>query len=162
VGRPTFFRQRILTQASSLESKGLLNYLISEIKSRREIALEEAVLVARDVQHYLQTEHLTRDAGQIIFPAINGRDNYQKRSRCYQDEKEITLSVIAEEDIELMAEFGISVMQKGRLSRLIEEAYYQDAILDGPRCLLFILESHRGIRSHLKPAFPIYVTIKNC
>jgi hypothetical protein len=49
-----------------------------------------------------------------------------------------------------MAEFGISVMQKGRLARLIEEAYLQDAILDGPRLLLFIMESHRGIRSHLQ------------
>ena len=53
MGRPTFFRQRILTQASSLESKGLLNYLISEIKSRREVSLEEAVLIARDVQQAL-------------------------------------------------------------------------------------------------------------
>jgi len=41
VGRPTFFRQRILTQASSLESKGLFNYLVSEIKARREVSLEE-------------------------------------------------------------------------------------------------------------------------
>lgn len=150
MGRPTFFRQRILTQASSLESKGLFNYLVSEIKARREVSLEEAVLIARDVQHYLKKEHLTRQPGQIIFPAINGRESYQKRSRRYQEEKEITLSVIDEEDIELMAEFGIFVMQKGRLARLIEEAYFQDAILDGPRLLLFILESHRGIRSHLK------------
>jgi hypothetical protein len=133
-----------------LESKGLLNYLISEIKARREVSLEEAVLIARDVEHYLKTEHLTRGAGQLIFPGIEGRDNYQKRSRQHQQEKEITLSVIDEEDIELMAEFGISVMQKGRLARLIEEAYFQDAILDGPRLLLFILESHRGIRAHLK------------
>jgi len=150
MGRPAFFRQRILTQASSLESKGLLNYLIGEIKYRREVSLEEAVLIARDVQHYLKTEHLTRDAGQIIFPCIEGRDTYQKRSREQQQEKEITLSVIDAEDIELMSEFGITVMQRGRLARIIEEAYFQDAILDGPRCLLFILESHRGIRAHLK------------
>lgn len=150
MGRPTFFRQRILTQASSLESKGLFNYLVSEIKARREVSLEEAILIARDVQHYLKKEHLTREPGQIIFPAIEGRENYQKRSREQQQEKEIILTVIDEEDIENMAEFGISVMQKGRLARLIEEAYLQDAILDGPRLLLFIMESHRGIRSHLQ------------
>ena len=62
MGRPTFFRQRILTQASSLESKGLLNYLISEIKARREVSLEEAVLIARDVQHYLKTKQNTSSA----------------------------------------------------------------------------------------------------
>ncbi len=119
LGRTTFFRQRILTQASSLESKGLLNYLIGDIKYRREVSLEEAVLIARDVQHYLKAEHLIRDGGQIIFPCIEGRDTYQKRSREQQQEKEITLSVIDEEDIELMSEFGITVMQRGRLARII-------------------------------------------
>ncbi len=149
MGRPTFYRQRILTQASTLEAKGFFNYLVSEIKARREVSLEEAVLIARDVQQYLQTEHLLRQPGQITFPGITGRENYQKRSRQYQEEKEIILSVIDEEDIENMAEFGISVMQKGRLARIIEEAYFQDAILDGPRLLLFVLETHLGIRSHL-------------
>lgn len=91
MGRPTFFRQRILTQASSLESKGLFNYLVSEIKARREVSLEEAILIARDVQHYLKKEHLTREPGQIIFLAIEGRENYQKRSREQQQEKEIVL-----------------------------------------------------------------------
>lgn len=150
MGRPNFFRQRILTQAASLESKGLFNYLVSEIKARREVSLEEAILVARDVHNYLQTELLVRAPGQITFPAIEGRDNHKKRAREHQPEKMITLTVIDEEDIELMAEFGIAVMQRGRLARLIEEAYFQDAILDGPRLLLFILESHRGIRAHLK------------
>ncbi len=150
MGRLNFFRQRILTQAASLESKGLFHYLVSEIKSRREISLEEAILVARDVHHYLHTELLIRPLGQITFPAIDGRDNHKKRAREHQPEKIVTLTVLDEEDIELMAEFGIAVMQRGRLARLIEETYLQDAILDGPRLLLFILESHRGIRAHLK------------
>jgi len=37
MGRPKFFRQRTLTQAASLEAKGLFNYLVSEIKARREV-----------------------------------------------------------------------------------------------------------------------------
>ena len=150
MGRINFFRQRILTQAASLECKGLFNYLLSEIKIRREISLEEAVLVARDVYHYLQTQLLERAPAQVVFPAIKGKETHNKRPRANQLEKMITLTVFDEEDIELMAEFGIAVMQRGRLCRLIEEACNQDAILDGPRLLLFILESHRGIRAHLK------------
>ncbi len=150
MGRPAFYRQRIITQASSLESKGLFNYLVSEIRRRREISLEEAVLVARDSHDYLERELLELGPGQIKFPVIEGKDSHQRRSRELQREKTVTLTVIDEEDVELMAEFGVQSMQRGRLARIIEEANYQDAIIDGPRLLLFILESHLGIRSHLK------------
>lgn len=49
MGRPTFFRQRILSQAATLEAKGLFNYLVSEIKARREVSMEEAILIAYDI-----------------------------------------------------------------------------------------------------------------
>jgi biotin operon repressor len=149
MGRPTFFRQRLLTQAASLEAKSLFNYLVSEIKARREVSLEEAVLIAHDAQNYLEENLLTRAPGQIEFPAIAGRDNHQKRSRAAQAERIIKLTVVAEEDIELMAEFGVVAMQKGRLFRLIEEAYAQDAILDGHRLAVLLLQTHRGWRAML-------------
>lgn len=150
MGRPAFFRQRILTQAASLEAKGLFNFLVSEIRTRREVPLEEAVLVARDVLEYLERNLLTRTRGQIVFPAICGRENHQKRSRSNQAEKLISLTVVAEEDIELMAEFGTVAMQRGRLARLIEEAYAQDAILDTPRLCVLFPQTHRGIRAILQ------------
>lgn len=150
MGRPAFFRQRILTQAASLEAKGLFNYLVSEIRARREVPLEEAVLAARDVLEYLERNLLTRNLGQIQFPAISGRDNHQKRSRTRQPEKVINLTVVTEEDIELMAEFGSVALQRGRLARLVEEAYAQDAILDGARLGVLFPQTHRGIRSLLQ------------
>jgi len=150
VGRPAFFRQRILTQAASLEAKGLFKYLVSEIRTRREVPLEEAVLAARDVLEYLERNLLTRNLGQIQFPAISGRDNHRKRSRASQPEKVINLTVVAEEDIELMAEFGSVALQRGRVARLVEEAYAQDAILDSPRLCILFPQTHRGIRSLLQ------------
>ncbi|WP_153018349.1 DUF1670 domain-containing protein, partial [Neomoorella mulderi] len=150
MGRPAFFRRRILTQAASLEAKGLFNYLVSEIRTRREVPLEEAVLAARDVLEYLERNLLTRTPGQIVFPAISGRENHQKRSRANQPEKLISLTVVAEEDIELMAEFGTVALQRGRLARLVEEAYAQDAILDTPRLCVLFPQTHRGIRAILQ------------
>jgi len=150
VGRPAFFRQRILTQAASLEAKSLFNFLVSEIRTRREVPLEEAILAARDVLEYLERNLLTRTLGQIQFPAISGRENHKKRSRANQPEKLINLTVVAEEDIELMAEFGTVALQRGRLARLIEEAYAQDAILDGHRLSVLFLQTHRGIRALLQ------------
>ncbi|MBC7324999.1 MAG: DUF1670 domain-containing protein [Moorella sp. (in: Bacteria)] len=150
MGRPAFFRQRILTQAASLEAKGLFNYLVSEIRTRREVPLEEAVLAARDVLEYLERNLLTRTLGQIIFPAISGRENHKKSSRSNQPEKLVSLTVVAEEDIELMAEFGTVALQRGRLARLVEEAYAQDAILDTPRLCVLFPQTHRGIRAILQ------------
>ncbi|CEP68892.1 Protein of unknown function DUF1670 [Moorella glycerini] len=150
MGRPAFFRRRILTQAASLEAKGLFNYLVSEIRTRREVPLEEAVLAARDVLEYLERNLLTRTLGQIIFPAISGRENHKKSSRSNQPEKLVSLTVVAEEDIELMAEFGTVALQRGRLARLVEEAYAQDAILDTPRLCVLFPQTHRGIRAILQ------------
>jgi len=150
VGRPKFFRQRLLTQAASLESKGLFNYLVSEIRTRREVSLEEAVLIARDAERYLEQNLLTRGPGQIEFPAIAGRENHRKRARKDQPEKLVRLTVVAEEDIELMAEFGIAALQKGRLARVIEEAVAQEALLDGPRLAVLFPETNRSLRRVLK------------
>lgn len=150
MGRPTFFRQRIITQAAALEAKGLFNYLVSEIKARREVSLEEAILVAHDVEHYLEQHLLKRAPGQIELPAIAGRDNHKKRCRDSQEETLINVTVFAEEDIELMAEFGIASLQKGRLARLIEEAYFQNSLLDGERLLLLIPRTLRAIRTQLQ------------
>ncbi|MDH7578127.1 MAG: hypothetical protein QHH75_09990, partial [Bacillota bacterium] len=69
MGRPKFFRQRALTQAASLEAKGLFNYLVSEIKARREVSLEEAILIARDVEHYLAQNLLTNFPSGALRPA---------------------------------------------------------------------------------------------
>lgn len=150
MGRPTFFRQRIITQAAALEAKGLFNYLVSEIKARREISLEEAILVAHDVQDYLEQNLLKQAPGQIELVAIAGRDNHKKRSRNSQKETLINVTVLAEEDIELISEFGISSLQQGRLARIIEEAYFQDSLLDGERLMLLFPRTMRAIRSQLQ------------
>lgn len=150
MGRLRLFRQRLVTQAASLEAKGLFNYLVSEIKLRREVSLEEAIIIARDVQQYLEQNLLRRAPGQIEFPAVEGRDNHRKRSRSDQPERLVKLTVVAEEDIELMSEFGTVALQRGRIARLIEESYHQGAILDGPRLSVLILETNRGLRRNLK------------
>jgi hypothetical protein len=150
MGRPKFFRQRVLTQAASLEAKGLFNYLVSEIRARREVSLDEAILVARDVERFLDQNLLTREPGQIEFPAIAGKDSHRKRPREEQPERLIKLNMVAEEDIGLMAEFGIVALQRGRLARIIEETWLQEAILDGPRLAVLFLETNRGLRQDLQ------------
>ena len=46
MGRPVFYRQRIRSQAASVQAKSLLTHLSGEIRARREVSPEEAWLVA--------------------------------------------------------------------------------------------------------------------
>jgi hypothetical protein len=111
--------------------------------------VEETILIAYDVQRYLEQYLLCLALGQIEFPAIAGTNNHQKRCRNNQMETLVNLTIVAEEDIELMAEFGITTLQKGRLARIIEEAYHQDALLDGQRLLLLLPHTLRAIRKKI-------------
>ncbi|MEM3486046.1 MAG: DUF1670 domain-containing protein, partial [Candidatus Methanomethyliaceae archaeon] len=144
-----FFRQRIRTEAASIEAKTFLEYLISYIRERREVSLDEAQLIASDAMQYLN-EHLgMQKLGQIEFPAVVPQGAHFRRARRDQEEKLVRLTVIQDDDASLLGEFGAWVMVTGRIARVIEEAWYQEALLDINRlCVLFPLNV-RAIRERV-------------
>jgi hypothetical protein len=133
VGRPVFYRQRIRSQAASVQAKSLLTHLASEIRARREISSEEAWLIALDAHRFLERGLLQLGPGQIELPCVDGTESHFRRARRDQSEKLVRLTVVDEEDAFLLEEFGTRVMQQGRLARIMEEAYCQGALLDGLR-----------------------------
>jgi len=151
LGRPVFYRQRIRSQAASVQAKSLLTHLASEIRSRREISPEEAWLVALDAIRFLEKGLLGLAPGQIELPCVDGLQSHFRRARQDQPEKLVKLTVVAEEDANLVEEFGTRVMQQGRLARVIEEAYEQEALLDGQRLCLLMPLTLVALRDRLKP-----------
>lgn len=151
MGRPTFHRQRIRSQATSVQAKSLLSHIASEIRYRREISPEEAWLVASDASRFLARGLLGLGPGQIELPCVAGRDSHYRRARVAQPEKVARLTVLADEDASLLEEFGTRVIQQGRLARMIEEAWAQDALLDGARLCLLLPLTLAAIRERLKP-----------
>ncbi len=149
MGITSQYRQRIRTQANSVEGKGFTEYLASHIKVRREVSLDEAYLIARDVKDYLDTQMLMRPLGQIEMPVIEGAECHIKRSRAHQPEKLVNLTVIADDDVELMRDFGIECLQNGRIARVIEEAYHQDGSLDRNRLQVLFLMNYKAIHGRL-------------
>lgn len=150
MGRMKRYRQRVRSQAASVEAKGLLEYLTSEIRRRREMPTEEAKLVAREALAYLERHHLTRGCGVLELPLIEGRSNLVRAGRKDQPEKLVPLTLLADEDAELLAEAGNVSMLTHRMARVIEEAYEADAAVDAQRlCLLFPL-TFRALRHRLK------------
>jgi len=141
MGRETFYRQRTRSEARSIQAKSFIEYLTSQIQKRREVSRVEAKIIATDCMDYLEDTLGFKSLGQIEFPAI--RDNekaHYRKARTLQDEKLIKLTVISDDDCELLEEFGTRVMVTARIARVIEEAQAQGALLDTNRlCVLFPL-----------------------
>ena len=119
MGRQKFHRQRVRSQAASVQAKSLLAHLASEIRHRREISPEEALLVAGDAVRFLERELLGLGLGQIELPCVAGVESHYRRARTAQTEKLARLTVVADEDASLLAEFGTRAMQQNRLARII-------------------------------------------
>ena len=151
VGRPVFYRQRIRSQAASVQAKSLLTHLAGEIRARREVSPEEAWLVAYDAMRFLEQGLLELSLGQVELPCVEGLGSHFRQARRDQPEKLVKLTVVADEDADLVEEFGTRVMQQGRLARMIEESYTQGALLDGNRLCLLMPLTLVASRERLKP-----------
>jgi hypothetical protein len=159
VGRPVYYRQRIINQARSVQAKTLLNHMASEIRARREISTEEAQLIALDALRYLEKELLILSPGQVEMPLIEGLTSHFRQPRSGQAEKMVNLTILSDEDAQLLEEFGTRVMQQNRLARLIEEAYLKEAMLDGNRLCLLMPLTLVALRERLKPLWEMGVTL---
>ncbi|HHV79188.1 MAG TPA: hypothetical protein GXX40_06210 [Firmicutes bacterium] len=70
MGLPTFFRQRIRAEAASIQAKTFFGYLVSYVRQRRQVSVEEAVLIAGDSLQYLNRYLGMRWLGEVEFPAV--------------------------------------------------------------------------------------------
>lgn len=159
MGRPVYYRQRIISQARSVQAKTLLNHLASEIRARREISTEEALLIALDAMRYLEKELLILGPGQVELPLVDGLESHFRQPRSGQTEKMVNLTILSDEDAQLLEEFGTRVMQQNRLARLIEEAYLKEALLDGNRLCLLLPLTLVALRERLKPLWEMGITL---
>lgn len=141
MGRQFVYRHRLKSEAASVKAKTLFDYLVSQVKARREVSFDEAVLIAGDAWQYLNNYLGMKQLGTLEFPAVvDEGDAYFRRSRIQQNEKLVCLTILEDDDADLLAEFGVRTMVTGRMARVIEEAYHQGALLDFNRlCLLFPL-----------------------
>ena len=141
MGRQLVYRHRLKSEAASVKAKTLFDYLVSQVKARREVSFDEAVLIAGDAWQYLKNYLGMKQLGALEFPAVvDEGEAHFRRSRVQQNEKLVSLTLLEDDDADLLAEFGVRAMVTGRMARVIEEAYHQGALLDFNRlCLLFPL-----------------------
>jgi hypothetical protein len=102
---------------------------------------------------WLQRKEGFRAPNQIVMEASAGRNRFIRNGR--GQTVGVTLIPFALEDLELELEFGLKTMQAGRICRLLEQAYDQDALLSvrqltwltniTPTSLRFRLASFRAL-----------------
>ncbi|MGI6708016.1 MAG: DUF1670 domain-containing protein [Dethiobacteria bacterium] len=141
MGRQFTYRHRLKSEAASVKAKTLFDYLVSQVKARREVSYDEAELIADDAWQYLNNYLGMKQLGTLEIPAVVAEgDAHFRRSRLHQNEKLVKLTILEDDDADLLAEFGVRTMVTGRMARIIEEANHQGALLDFNRlCVLFPL-----------------------
>ncbi len=143
----------------SVQAKTLLNHLVSEIRAKRESSAQEALLVALDALRYLEKELLILGPGQVELPLIDRLESHFRQPRSIQAEKLVNLTVLSDDDVLLVEEFGTRAMQQNRLARLIEETYAKEALLDGNRLCLLLPLTLVALRERLKPLWEMGVLL---
>ena len=102
MGRQFVYRHRLKSEAASVKAKTLFDYLVSQVKARREVSFDEAVLIAGDAWQYLNNYLGMKQLGTLEFPAVvDEGDAYFRRSRIQQNEKLVCLTILEDDDADL-------------------------------------------------------------
>jgi len=147
MGRAKEFRQRLKYQVASVQKKTLENLLAVRFKTELGLSETETRLLSEHVGSWISTQPEQRAPNQINLEASKGKDSFARR---YHAPTKIKLTPFTAEDLDLELEFGLPVMQLGRILRLIEEAYQQDALLSGKQLTCLCNITPTSLRSRLK------------
>ncbi len=140
---------RLRGQAASVRRKNLAAYLAGEIREWLPPPRGMPSGVARDAAAFV-TLRLPRALGTIRTSLIDGREFYAKRRRSHQPQKTVELSIIAEEDVEILEQMGSAGALTSRMARVLEDACAADASFDGGRLALLFPLSLRALKNRLK------------
>lgn len=128
------FRQNLISRVNTVAVKNPLNWIVNMTIDEYGLSRGEAALVGAKAEKYLASKVTGRGFEQIEFELIAGRDSHSRKVT--KNTKKVVLTPFCYDDLELLEEFGVSAMQNGRIFRLIEEAYAQDALFSMPKLSL--------------------------
>lgn len=146
MGRAKEYRQRLKYQVASARKKTLESMLAFRLVEELGMSETEARLLGYRTARWILNQPGVRGPNQILFDAVSGKDSFSRRHKTL---KKIRLTPYDIEDLDLELEFGLSTMQAGRILRLIEEAYRQDALLSAKQLTMLCNITPTSLRSRL-------------
>ena len=127
MGREKEYRQRLKYHVCCVRRKTLESQIAGQLRNELGLSPAEARLLSRRMAVWLQRMEGFRSPNQIVMEASAGRDRFIRNDK--GQTVGVTLTPLALGDLELELEFGLKTMQAGRICRLLEQAYDQDALL---------------------------------
>jgi len=150
LGRKKQYRQKIKQHVNSLKSKSLYNWLLNETKEKFVTEQRMAEIVTDKAYQALLQDREHRPENIIIFDLIKGNEHHQKVSYKKADKRSVRLIPCLYEDIELYEKNGLKALQNSRIFRLIEEAYFQDALFSTRILSCLVNMGMKAVRKRLK------------
>jgi len=148
MGRSKEYRQRLKYQVACARAKTLENQLAVELKGNLGMSETEATLLAHRLSQWLLSRPEVHGPQQIMMEAVAGRGSFVRSGRGAT--KKVKLTAVDPEDLELQLEMGLAAMQLGRILRLVEEAYSQDALLSAKQVGLICNLTPTSLRRRLQ------------
>ncbi len=150
MGRKKQYRQKVKQHVNSLESKSLYNWLLSETKEKFVTGERMAEIVTNKAYHALLNDREHRPENVIVFDLIKGNDHHQKTSYKKAEKKSVRLTPCLYEDIELYKKSGLKSLQNSRIFRMVEEAYFQNALFSTRILSCLVNMGMKAVRKRLK------------
>jgi hypothetical protein len=146
MGRAKEYRQRLKYQVASARKKTLESLLAVRFAEELGMSETEARLLGYRTGRWIISQPGVRGPNQILSDAVPGRDSFARKHKTLA---KIRLTPYDVEDLDLELEFGLSNMQEGRILRLIEEAYRQDALMSAKHLTVLCNITPTSLRSRL-------------
>ena len=147
MGRVKEYRQRLKYQVSSVKRKTLETQIAVKLMNELGMSQVESRLLSRRMGQWFLRKSGVRSPNQIVMEASQGRDNFIRSGKGASGNIKIT--PYDTEDLDLELEFGLKTMQGGRIARLIEQAYEQDALLSVKQLILLTNITPTSLRGRL-------------
>ena len=147
MGLPKEYRKGLKYRVASARCKTIEALLAVKFRDELGMSQTESRLLGDSIGKWILSQPDLRGPNQIIFEASKGKASFARR---YSTLKKIKLTPYASEDLDLQLEFGLSVAQIGRIMRLIEEAYGQDATLSAKQLTMLLNITPTALRKKLK------------
>ncbi len=149
MGRNKEYRQRLRYQVESALKKTFANQTKNELMESLGLCEGEAELIAKRLSTWFLAQPGIRGPNQILVLGAHSRESFS-RGKASLNGKHVKVTPFDAYDLDVELEYGLKEMQLGRMLRIIEEAYFQDSLVDLKQISFICNITPTSVRSRLK------------
>ncbi len=151
MGRSKVYRQNLKALIKSVHNKTLHNWLVEQTRTRFGVALQEAELIAEKAELFMTKTWNTTLGNVFNIDLYSDINNHQKKKNSLNSYTTVKLTAYSHTDLNILMKLGLKALQNSRICRLIEEAYFQNALFSYKQLCSLLNITAKSIRQRLVP-----------